>query len=438
MAATPAGTLVRLYSILVSASCKNAEGQCNFAFSPYSVSTALAVLYFGARGTSQEQLQSLYFDGRSPNDAANCLKEAITVSEKEEATDLGRQSPVSLQSANRLYASKELVGASLPQFRDFREIIEKQLRTEALLADFQAHSRGEREKINAWVSDVTNRKITDILPPSAVTSETILLLVSTLYFKGPWLKPFVPCERNGPSKFYRQGPSGATIFQDGIKFMESTQVCSDKFCYGFKHTDRPGFGVTLLEVPYKDSDYSMAFFMPDNPSDLVELEQMWQEQPDLLSDLVQEMADASHAELQDVELTIRLPYFKVGGKTIALLSALETLGVTHVFGPNANLSGINGGKGLFLSNVFHQCVVEIDEVGTEAAAAAAAGVACTSLPLIREQRVIDIDRSFLFQIRKLRHTKDLKAGKLPVVRRDDDIFFVGRVVDMSALQSDGE
>ncbi|KFG37789.1 protease inhibitor PI1 [Toxoplasma gondii p89] len=439
MTATPAGTLVRLYSSLVSGQHKSADGDCNFAFSPYAVSAVLAGLYFGARGTSREQLENHYFEGRSAADAAACLNEAIpAVSQKEEGVDPDSQSSVVLQAANRLYASKELMEAFLPQFREFRETLEKALHTEALLANFKTNSNGEREKINEWVCSVTKRKIVDLLPPAAVTPETTLLLVGTLYFKGPWLKPFVPCECSSLSKFYRQGPSGATISQEGIRFMESTQVCSGALRYGFKHTDRPGFGLTLLEVPYIDIQSSMVFFMPDKPTDLAELEMMWREQPDLLNDLVQGMADSSGTELQDVELTVRLPYLKVSGDTISLTSALESLGVTDVFGSSADLSGINGGRNLFVSDVFHRCLVEIDEEGTDAAAGAAAGVACVSLPFVREHKVINIDRSFLFQTRKLKRVQGLRAGNSPAMRKDDDILFVGRVVDVGVLQSGGE
>ncbi|PFH37434.1 protease inhibitor PI1 [Besnoitia besnoiti] len=439
MTATSSSTLVRLYCILVSAWREDPDDDYNFAFSPYSISALLSILYFGARGTTQDQLKDVYFQGRSPDDAAKCLRDAIPAADrKEEVRDKSDVSSVIVESAHRLYASKELIEHSVSAFDGFRGTVEENLNAEALSADFQTKCEDERRKINEWVAAVTGGKITDILPPASVTSETALLLVGALYFKGEWLKPFSPCEGHGPSKFYRQDPSGATVFQEGIRFMEATQVCNNVFCYRFKHTTRPGFGATVLEVPYIDHRCSMVFFMPDAPADLVKLEEIWHDNPDLLSDLLQEMDETSSTELRDVELKVRLPYFKLGGETMSLLPILKTLGLKDFCSSNADLSGINGSRNMSVSGVFHQCIVEIDETGTEAAAGAAASIACTSIPVIRERKTINVDRSFLFQIRRLRQMRDGRAARSAVSRRDDDVFFVGRVVDMIALQGENE
>lgn len=211
-------------------------------------------------------------------------------------------------------------------------------------------------------------------------------------------------------------------------------MCNGNFSYGFKQSKSVGFGVTLLEVPYEDSRYSMVFFMPDAPADLPNLEKTWRERPELLNELLEEMEQAVGTELRDVELTVRLPYFRLGGETVSVVSALQALGVTDVFLPSADLSGINGAKNLSVSGIYHQTVVEIDENGTEAAAATAVGIACMCIPVIRSRMTVNIDRSFLFHIRGRRGQKDSRTQRFVCPRRDDDVFFVGRVVDVDSIQ----
>lgn len=128
---------------------------------------------------------------------------------------------VVLRSASRLYISKVLAAEGSTRLNEFKKTLLEKLKAEPQVADFAlGGGADERNKINSWVASVTNGKVKDIISPSAITQDTALLLVSALYFKGLWLKPFMPCGEEGPSKFYRQDASGATVFQENIKYME--------------------------------------------------------------------------------------------------------------------------------------------------------------------------------------------------------------------------
>ncbi|PHJ21254.1 protease inhibitor pi1 [Cystoisospora suis] len=439
MSCTPSSSLVELYSALVSEGRAASEDDYNFAFSPFSVSAALAMLYYGAAGTTYEQIKGAYFRDSTPDEIAKNVSEAVpSVKEEDKSNkenEVSDMDSVVLRAANRLYISKALAADGSAQVDKFKKTLQEKLMTEPQVADFAVGGgEEERNKINAWVASVTEGKVKDIIPASAVSRDTALLLVSSLYFKGLWLKPFTPCTEEGPSKFYRQDASGATVFQENIKYMETCQVCNGSFSYGFKQSKSAGFGVTLLEVPYVDSRYSMVFFMPDAPADLPKLEQTWRERPEVLNGLLEEMEQAVATELRDVELTVRLPYFRLGGETVSVAAALQALGVSDVFLSSADLSGINGAKNLRVSGMYHQTVIEIDENGTEAAAATAVGIVCMSIPVIRSRMTVNIDRSFLFHIRGRKGQKDTRSQRFVSPRGEDDVFFAGRVVDVDSVQ----
>jgi serpin B len=348
----------------------------NVSLAPASVSAALAMTYEGARGqTAGEMARVLHL----PAD-----REAVHSGFRELIARLngdGNERPYRLASTNSLWGEQR--DHFLPDFtRTLADVYQAELHS----VDFRNAAEAARRAINTWVDGKTNHLIPELLASGDVRSDTSLVLVNTVYFKGSWVYPFAKAA-TAPADFH---------LADGSKISVPTMRPTHRL----SHAQGDGFG--LLELPYKGGDLAFDIVLPDDgvPLDKVEsnlsLPQLRQA-IDLLGE-------------RDVALT--MPRFKVTAGA-ELSKPLSGLGMATAFTRHADFSGIDGTRELYLSKVVHQVVVNLDEEGTEAAAGTAAivtrAMARVSVPL-----VFRIDRPFLYLIR------DVKTGT---------ILFLGRVAD---------
>lgn len=348
----------------------------NLAVSPASVWVALGMTYGGARGQTATEMQSaLHFGLPDPE-----LHEAFA---SQLAAWRAADSPgAALKVANRLFGerSSHFEPAFLALTRDrYGAPLEP--------VDFIGAADASRVRINDWVAGRTNDRIRDLIPEGALDDTTRLVLTNAVWFKGKWLHEF-DADATRPGAF-RIAP-GRTV---QVPLMAQ----SGDFAMGASD------GASVLELPYQGDRLVMDVVLPDDA--------------DGLSALESRLDGATLARLLAAprpagEVDVTLPRFRIAGATVALNDPLAAMGMPTAFDEQAaDFSGMSTEERLHISRVLHKTFVEVNEEGTEAAAATAVVMAIESAAMSRSFRA---DHPFLFIIR------DKVSGSL---------LFLGRVAD---------
>jgi serpin B len=348
----------------------------NLFCSPYSISTALAMTYAGARGeTAAQMARTLHFTlepGRLHPAFAGLRKEI---------QGAGRKRKYHLETANRLWGQKGY--GFLP---DFRKTTETYYGAGLEEVDFITSLEEARKTINAWVEEQTKDKIKDLLRPRMLTVDTRLVLTNAIYFKAAWMWPFEP----------KQTREGDFTLAGGKKVKA-------KLMRGHHHTRYfKGDTFAALELPYEQHDLSMIVLLPNKADGLPALEQRL-----TAANLAQWLG-----KLSDHSVDVTLPKFKLTSAFL-LEDELAKMGMPIAFTPGADFSGMTTRERLFIGHVVHKAFVDVHEAGTEAAAATAVVMFTASAPPAAAFRA---DHPFVYLLRD---------------RRTGSILFLGRVTDPS-------
>ncbi|KAM9307943.1 leukocyte elastase inhibitor-like [Gastrophryne carolinensis] len=336
----------------------------NIFFSPVSISAALAMVYMGAKGRTAEQLsKTLHFD----------KVENIHSSFQTLNSQINKKagSSYKLNLANRLFGEQTF------NFRtEFVSSLQSLYQAKVGTVDFITAYEAARKEINAWVAEQTNGKIPEVLPEGSLDTNTRLVLVNAIYFKGDWAEKFNAAETvDAPFRLSKNE-------QKMVKMMYQKK----KLPFGFVQD----IGLRLLELPYVDHALSMIILLPDNIDDnttgLQKLEK----------ELTREKLQEWTQNMYPIDVHVHIPKFKLE-ENYKLKSTLSTLGMPDIFDAgHADLSGMSDSKNLFMSEVVHKTFVEVNEEGTEAAAATA-GIAVMMCLMPEEE--FNADHPFLFFIR---------------------------------------
>ncbi|KFZ60321.1 Leukocyte elastase inhibitor [Podiceps cristatus] len=349
----------------------------NVFFSPISVSAALAMVLLGAKGNTEAQVlkvmlvaanslflfQTLHFD--KVEDIHSRFQTLTTHINRSNA-------PYLLRLANRLFGEKSY--SFLP---DFLTNTQKLYGADLATVDFLQACEEARKEVNQWVEEKTEGKILNLLSEGSVNSMTRLVLVNAIYFKGNWAEKFEEADTTDmPFRLNKNE-------RKTVKMMYQKK----KFHFGYI----PEVKIRVLELPYDGRELSMIILLPDDiEDDSTGLQKLEKE---LTFEKLQEWTCPQHLYSTDVH--VRLPKFKLE-ESYDLKSDLVALGLLDVFdGGKADLSGMSGARDLFLSKIVHKAFVEVNEEGTEAAAATA-GIAMLCMVMEEE---FNADHPFLFFIR---------------------------------------
>lgn len=337
----------------------------NIFISPFSISSALAMVFLGARGNTAAQLsKTFHFDAV---DDIHARFQSLNA----EVSKPGASHTLKL--ANRLYGEKTY--SFLPEFLTSTQ---KLYGADLAPVDFQHASEDARKAINQWVKGQTEGKIPELLAVGVVDSMTKLVLVNAIYFKGMWQEKFM--KRDTTDAPFRLNKKDTKT----VKMMYQKK----KFPFGYI----PDLKCKVLEMPYQGGEFSMVILLPDNTEDesmgLKKIEEQ------LTSEKLHEWTKSENLETIDVH--VKLPRFKLE-ESYTLNSNLGRLGVQDLFtSSKADLSGMSGSRDLFISKIVHKSFVEVNEEGTEAAAATG-GIATFCMLLPEEE--FTVDHPFLFFIR---------------------------------------
>jgi len=354
----------------------------NLAFSPFSIETALAMAYAGASGqTATEMANVLHLGPDTPATHA-----ALAAMIQQVVAD-GNAAGSTLNTADALFGQ-----TGYPFSPAYLQLLQGIYDAPLQNVDFQNASEQARATINSWVSQETQNKIPDLFPDGTINAQTRLVLANAIYFHGSWVNAFDPNNTNTGS--FSVTPADTVQ----VSLMHQT---SD-FLYGNKN------GVQTLEMPYVGGHLAMDILLPD--------------QPDGIGTLSSELTAANLAQwtsdLSNDSVEVTLPKFQVN-TSFSLNSVLSALGMPDAFNPKtANFSGMTTGpNSLYISQVVHQAYVNVDETGTEAAAATGIGVSTSAVAAFPPPPVVfDADHPFIYVIRDT---------------STNTILFMGRVSDPS-------
>ncbi|XP_036274185.1 serpin B11 isoform X2 [Pipistrellus kuhlii] len=369
----------------------NNHAEDNIFFSPLSLLYALSMILLGARGNSAEQIEKvLHFNHIAESlkpefkDSAKCSQTGRIHSEFGALLSQINQpdSNYTLSIANRLYGTQ-----TMPFYQQFLSCSEKLYQARPQVVDFQKSAEETRQTINAWVESKTNGKITNLFGKDTIDPSSVMVLVNAIYFKGQWQNKF------------QERETIKTPFQlsEGKSVIVEMMYQAGRFKLAFIKEPQ----MQVLELPYVQDKLSMIILLPTGRVTLEQIEKR------LNVKTFRKWTSSSNMKERDVE--VHLPRFKLEIK-YELNSLLKSLGMTDVFHQSkADLSGMSPAKGLYVSKVIHKSYVDVNEEGTEAAAATGDNFVIKRLP-IRVQFMAN--HPFLFFIRHTGTNTILFCGKL--------------------------
>lgn len=347
----------------------------NLFFSPHSISTALAMTYGGARGKTAEQMAEVLritLGQERLHPACAALVNDLNAA--------GKSGNYLLSVANALWVQKEY-----QLVQEFLDLIQETYGGGLYGVDF-ARGEAARQTINSWVERQTQDKIKDLIPPGMLNAATRLVLTNAIYFKGNWASQFKPASTRKEQFSLLSGQKVIT------PMMRQTQD------FGYMEN-----GVLqVLEMPYVNNELSMIVVLPNQAAGLPQAEGL----------LTMDNLAVWLSEIERQEVIVTVPKFKMTS-SFKMKKVLQAMGMKDAFTSAADFTGITAEQQFQIGEVIHKAFVDVNETGTEAAAATAV-VGLTSAPPPKPKPVFRADHPFLFMIR------DNRSGS---------VLFMGRVMD---------
>ena len=351
----------------------------NLFFSPASISTAFGMAYAGARGQTAAEMAKVFHFTLPPEQLHPAMGALLTAMN-------AQHQGYELHVADALWAQQD---ESFLQ--SYLQLVQSDYGAGFRQVDFKTAPDAVRSTINQWVEQQTNGKITDLIGPGALNGSTRLVLTNAIYFKGSWLDPFQP---------------QATDNEDfHLSAKQTIKTAMMNRTGGYRYYNGGTF--QALELPYAGGDLSMVVLLPDKIDGLAALEESF-------------TASAAIAWLGKLapakKVMLTLPKWTMT-EQFELSSTLAKMGMPQAFSGAADFSGMNGKHDFAISAAIHKAFIDVNEQGTEAAAATAIAIFATAMQRREPEPppiIFDADHPFLFLIR------DLKSGS---------ILFLGRVTD---------
>ena len=351
------------------------ERAADTVFSPVSVAAALQMALCGARGQTAAELAGALHLGGSPDAAAEGLRALAAL-----VTDVTADGAVTFRAPATLW-----VQTGLPLRPDFTARL-REAAAAVADADFSGAPQEARTEINRVIAEQTEGKITGLLPPGAVDDGTRLVLTSAIYLKAGWAETF-PEQATTDAPFYPDGRDGPGLT---VRMMRGTAT----------RLYVRGDGYQAVALPYRGGGgLAMAVVLPDGP--LAAL------RPAIMAGGMRGLL----AGTSRYRVTLSLPRFRVQA-AFDLVPVLKQLGVTEAFTRGADFSGITEAERLLINAVAHKAYVDVDEQGTEAAAATAIVFRPTAAFRAPPSVTMTVDRPFLFAIIHTRTGLPLFVGQV--------------------------
>lgn len=348
----------------------------NFFISPFSISTALTMAYAGSRAQTATQLKQLL------NLNEQLTNDQIFKTNGEYFRVLAEiRGQVELNVANKIFIANDF-----QLLEEFSKILADSFKSSVQTLDYSRGLEAARA-INSFVEKQTVNKIKNLVSPSDLDSLTKLVLVNAIYFKGNWKHQFEKCQTHKDEFYIRNGSTKETEYMSLANKM-------------FQFSNNPeGLKADVCQFLYEGDQVAMTVILPNEGVYIEEVEKQ------LSADLLRNVLEKPTIE---TKVLVYLPKFKLEFKT-ELADALIKLGAPDAFDSmKADFSGISDSSDLFISKVIHQAVVEVNEEGTEAAAATSVIMQKRCMVMVEEFRC---NRPFIFLIHEKKSNGILFIGK---------------------------
>lgn len=305
----------------------------NTFMSPYSISSALAMTYAGAKTETEIQMSKVLHFSLSQK---GFHKEFKTLNDSLLALN---KKDLELKIANSLWIEKDYVF-----LKDYLTFINAYYNSGVKKTDFKKQTEKSRLEINKWVELQTNNKIKELIKPNVLSQLTRLVIVNAIYFNGTWDKKFDK-KLTQNNDFLAEGENSVSV-----PFMNVTEQ--------YKYYENDNF--QLLDIPYKGKTVSMIILLPKKNTGLPGIEKSlnWNNYVEYTNAMVYK------------RIKISIPKFNMKSE-FELKESLSDMGMPLAFGKEADFSGITGNKDLMIDKVIHKTFIKIDETGTEAAGSTA-------------------------------------------------------------------
>lgn len=353
------------------------EQRGNLFLSPYSISSALAMTYAGARGETEKQMAKTL---RLSQGQAVVHPAFAEIASKLAAINAAGNVEVTVANALWLQQHFQVLDAYLATIR-------AQYRGQLFPVNFVEAAEAARQQINAWIEEQTKQKIRELLPAGSVSDATRCVLTNAIYFKGKWANAF-DADATTEQPFWVSLEQEISVpmmrLQAPMKFAQIENM-------------------QIVELPYAGEEVSLLLAISTAKDGIGFLERhlAW----DVFASWRRDIA------MQDVELF--LPKFSFTSQ-FGLVNTLEQLGMIDAFSDRADFSGIEESKTLRISDVLHKAFIEVNEEGTEAAGATGVVIGVTSVQEPRPVPVVRLDHPFFFLIQE---------------KATGSILFMGRVAN---------
>ena len=351
---------------------QNKQADKNVFFSPYSLSTSMAMLYAAAEGETKAQIQRTFhypsLNVLNPNSAA--LHEQFN-----------KPNPnYQLATANDLWIQQ-----GLRPNQNYLDTVQRYYSGKVTNLDFKNSPEPSRQTINKTIAKYTQQMIPEVLPASSIDADTVTVLTNAVYFKGDWKNTFAPSEKRPFNKF-----DGSIIDVD---------MMHEQAPYAYTEDAQ----VQVVQLPYKGDELSMLVVLP-KAKDKIAMQR-------LVGTLSAKQISQWNSNLVNQEIILDLPKFKLE-ENYGMNSLLANMGMTKAFGSDADFGLFSQDLSLSVDAIAHKAVIEVDEKGTKAAASTSISIVPMSLGYSMNTIKFKVDHPFMFVI------KDNKT---------DAILFLGQV-----------
>uniref|UniRef100_A0ABD2XEK2 Serpin domain-containing protein n=1 Tax=Trichogramma kaykai TaxID=54128 RepID=A0ABD2XEK2_9HYME len=335
------------------------KSESNFVSSALSAQVVLAMAACGAQDLTYEEMHKSL---RLPEDRST-IHEGFSHFIKA----VNNVKDVELKMANKIYLSQQYSHAVEDEFK---KIVSEHYHSSSEMANFD-DGKTSAQQINKWVQDQTNEKIKVLIKSNDLNSNTLMVLVNALYFKGQWLH-----------KFNEKDTTKKTFHLNKSSSVEAPMMYIKK---KFLYQRLPELNAQLVGLPYSNQDLMLVVVVPDEIDGLKHIE----------ANLEKINVDVKHMAFSKREVELYLPKFKIE-TTLDLIPHLQELGMKMVFTENAHLKKMADIAGLRISKVVQKAFIEVNEEGTEAAAATAMVMALCCMPPPAVELLVD--RPFVYKI----------------------------------------
>jgi serpin B len=375
------------------------EEKENLFFSPYSLSTALAMTYEGAKGQTAQEMKDVFHFPENEILRPNSASIYNQINKKDKS--------YTLRTGNALWVQKDYLF-----LEDYLTTVEKYYGGKAANLDFINETEKSRLTINDFIEQQTNNRITELIPEGILSFDTRLVLTNAIYFLGDWKYQFDK-KNTEDLDFFLTPENSVKVDMMVMTSKDMKNMKPEPARFNYADLEK----LQIIELPYKDQELSMIILLPkqgedynyDSPDYEIINYEYTLDDIEFTFDKFEEYKSLMKETYMDY---ISLPKFEFETE-YGLNNVLKDMGMPTAFSMAADFSGMTGDTELYIGDVIHKAFIKVDEKGTEAAAATAVVMTAMSAGPTK-QNIFKADHPFMFVI------QDTKTG---------NILFMGNVVD---------